>query len=113
VLEARKLLALNLKIMVLVYLGATVDVKLEQELKSFTENGFKVVIDYDTTIPGKGIQIEQQVFRNATEIHHLFNRSEKSSFDNSVDEIAFESDIRADGFTRKIEGIKMVTITLE
>jgi hypothetical protein len=111
VLLVIKLTALNLKVMVLVYLGATVDCTLEQELTSFTKNGFKVLIEYDTTSLNAGIQIEYQTFRNATEVHYLFNRS--CSLFPEVDAIAFESDIRGEGFTRKVIDIKVVTITLE
>lgn len=107
VLLVIKLIALNLKVMVLVYLGATVDATLEQELTSFTKNGFKVLIEYNTSSINAGIQI----FSNATEVHYLFNRS--CSLFPEVDSIAFESDIRGEGFTRKVIDIKVVTITLE
>jgi hypothetical protein len=90
--------------MTVTYLNAELDGTKEFELFKITPNGFKVTIVYN-----KGnwiaVQLENgtEIFENATEVHNLFD----------VGAIAFESDIRATGFVRKVKEIESITIELQ
>jgi hypothetical protein len=91
--------------MTLTYLNAELDATKEHELFKINDFGFKVEINYneDCWIYA---QKKSQVINNVTEIHNLFGEGEN-------DEIAFECDIHAQGFYRKVSDINSVTITLE
>ena len=87
--------------MILTYLNAQLDFNTEYELFKITENGFRV----EFQVKGES---EKRIFENATEIHN------KCDFQGEPqDAIAFESDIRADGFVLDHKRLESVTITLE
>lgn len=87
--------------MILTYLNAQLDFNTEYELFKISKNGFRVEIQV------KG-ESEKRIFKNATEIHN------KCDFQGvPQDAIAFESDIRGDGFVLSHNRLESVTITLE
>lgn len=90
--------------MKLIYLGQELDTKKEHELLANNKYGFKVNIEYtdNSWYPDK-----QYSIRNCTEVHHLWSLDYMGG-----PSIAFESDIHSTGFTRRINDIKSVTITL-
>lgn len=92
--------------MKLVYLNAELDSSKEHELFNITENGFKVTIKYLPTSWRYEKGRKEETFENCTEVHNLF----ESIFDEKA--IAFESDIQATGFVRKIDEIEEVVIDL-
>jgi hypothetical protein len=94
--------------MKVIYLNAELDSTKEFELFKITDKGFKVSIEYkkDSWLNGS-FDNNIQVFEYCSEIHNLFSNdfNEKS--------IAFESEIRADGFVRQQKYIECVTIELQ
>ena len=93
--------------MKLVYLNAELDPTKEYELFNVTPQGFKVEIVYtdDNWRTQRGFKT--QTFENCTEVHNLFDSCLNEK------QIAFESDIKAEGFTRKIDEIESVVISLQ
>jgi len=94
--------------MTLTYLNAVLDPKKEHELFKITPKGFNVEINYKSGSWLDNAGTKQQIFENATEVHHLF----KDTGINHDDSIAFESDLRGEGFVRKVADIESVIITL-
>jgi hypothetical protein len=92
--------------MKLIYLNAELDITKEHELKQITPLGFKVEITYKDTFFCDNPEIKEEILKYQTEIHHL----PVNPF-NSKD-IAFESDIISEGFTRNIKYIETVIISL-
>lgn len=93
--------------MKLVYLGRELDVNVEHELFSEESNqfGFNVEVKYTEE---SWYPVKTQIFRNCTEVHHLF----ESLIEERRTSIAFESDIQGTGCNRKIENIESVVITI-
>lgn len=91
--------------MKLIYLGKDLDNRIEHEL--FADNhefGFKVDIKYteESWYPTK-----EDTAYNCTEVHYLWSLNYMGG-----PSIAFESDIRCTGFTRRINDIESVTIEI-
>lgn len=99
--------------MKLIYLNAELDSNKEYELNAITPQGFKVEITYkETSWIGESLKADTncltQTFLNASEIHNRFQERHATG-----DEIAFESNIRSEGYVRKIKDIDKVVITLQ
>lgn len=90
--------------MKLIYLGEELDSSIEHDLYSDTEFGFKVDIKYtnESWYPEK-----QATAHNCTQVHHLWSLNYMGG-----SSIAFESDIRKTGFTRRIDDIEVVIVEL-
>lgn len=86
------------------YLGQELDVTKEHELFSENKFGFKVDIIYteESMYPDK----ETTVY-NCTEVHHLWDDDYMGG-----PSIAFESDIHGTGFTRRIDAIESIDISI-
>ena len=93
--------------MTLSYLNAELDTTKEHELFQLNDLGFNVEINYNATFYGFE-RVQKQTLNNVTEVHHLFESLLSTDRD-----IAFESGIHGEGFTRKISYIDSVIITLE
>jgi len=90
----------------IIYLGETLDAEKEHELFTDNEYGFKIDIKYtdDSWYPDK----KDRAY-NCTEFHWRYNESREWE---KVKDVAFESDIHMTGFTRKLDVIESVTISL-
>lgn len=99
--------------MKLIYLNAELDSTKEYELNAITPQGFKVEITYKK-FSRVGQSLNDSIgsftdtFTHASEIHSRF--IEKYS---NQEEIAFESNLRSEGYVRKICDIEKVVITLQ
>jgi len=94
--------------MTLTYLNAELNAENEFELFNITPKGFDVEINYKSGSWLDNAGTKQQIFKNATEVHHRF----KDEMFGDGESIAFESNLRAEGFTRKIKDIESVIIRL-
>lgn len=94
----------KIKKMKITFLGQELDTTKEHELCSENQFGFKVEIKMtkESWYPQKELTIY-----NCTEVHHLWSKDYMGGAS-----IAFESDIHGTGFTRRIDDIESVTITL-
>ncbi|MFT6125852.1 MAG: hypothetical protein ACJAVA_000294 [Flavobacteriaceae bacterium] len=90
--------------MKIIYLGQELDALKEHELLTETEFGFKVDIKYNKE---SWYLTKEDTAYNCTEVHHLWSSNYMGGAS-----IAFESDIRKTGFTRRISDIESVTIEL-
>lgn len=93
----------------LIFLGNELDAKVEHDLLSDNEYGFKVTVSYndDSWMSRHHGKKVVQIFNNCTEVHHLWSLDYMGGAS-----IAFESDIHSSGCTQLINDIESVEIEL-
>lgn len=92
--------------MKIIYLGQELDVEKEHELFAKNEFGFKIDIQHTQE---SWYSVKADTAYNCTEFHWRYNNDDEFVKYKSV---AFESDIHGTGFTRQINTIESVTITV-